>query len=617
VSFLAPLYLLLGAAAAVPLLLHLLRRRIGTTVEFPATRYLERAEQEHSAKLRLRNWLLMALRVLAVLLVAVAAARPVGRLGAGGHPPTALAVVLDNSLSTSAVVDGGPLLDRLRDEATRVLADAGPADRVWLVTADGRVSGGSASAVRAAVSRAEPLAGAGDLRAAVERGAELARGARLAASVVVVVSDGQATAWAAPADVGTTRTLLVAPPAGAPPANRSVVAAAARPVRWTPAGAVLAQIAGRDSATYRLTLTDRGGVGRTLARGTAAPGAEVVIRAQPAERGWLAGAVAVEPDELRGDDVRHFAVYVGGAPVVRADPSAGPFVSSAIATLAESRRVTPGERGAAAVAAAAAGVRLPAFLTAPEDPAALGAANQALERAGVPWRFGPARIGDAPVRFRGDSAEAAAGGAPVTASRRYALQPRGRAPADTLATAGGEPWIVAGEGYVLVASPLVPEATTFPVRAGFLPWLADVLAQRLGGSVGHVTAAAPGARVATPSGVDALEGPGGRREPVRGTVHSAPLRPGTYFWLRNGARAGALEVNPEAEESRLERLDERALRGRVRGAEVAVVARGGALADAAWRGEGRRPIGGPMLVAALVTLAAESLAARRVGHARR
>ena len=47
-SFLAPLWLLAGAAAAVPLLLHLLRRRIGARIEFPAVRYLLRAEREHS-----------------------------------------------------------------------------------------------------------------------------------------------------------------------------------------------------------------------------------------------------------------------------------------------------------------------------------------------------------------------------------------------------------------------------------------------------------------------------------------------------------------------------------------------------------------------------------------
>ena len=51
-SFLAPWFLLLGGAALVPLLIHLLRRRVGVQVEFPAARYLARAGQGHSRSLR-------------------------------------------------------------------------------------------------------------------------------------------------------------------------------------------------------------------------------------------------------------------------------------------------------------------------------------------------------------------------------------------------------------------------------------------------------------------------------------------------------------------------------------------------------------------------------------
>src|SRR6476646_2018866 len=76
-SFLAPLYLALGAFVAVPLIIHLLRRRVGVRVDFPAARYLARAEKEHSRTLRMRNLLLMLLRVLALVAVALAAARPV------------------------------------------------------------------------------------------------------------------------------------------------------------------------------------------------------------------------------------------------------------------------------------------------------------------------------------------------------------------------------------------------------------------------------------------------------------------------------------------------------------------------------------------------------------
>ncbi|MEA3245893.1 MAG: BatA domain-containing protein, partial [Gemmatimonadota bacterium] len=79
-TFLSPLALLLAAAVAVPLVLHLLRRRTGEHVEFPALRYLLRAQREFSRTLKLRNLLLMLIRVATVLALALAAARPVGRM---------------------------------------------------------------------------------------------------------------------------------------------------------------------------------------------------------------------------------------------------------------------------------------------------------------------------------------------------------------------------------------------------------------------------------------------------------------------------------------------------------------------------------------------------------
>jgi len=125
VSLLAPLALLLGLSAAVPLWLHLRHRKVEMRVEFPGVRYLLRAEQEHARELKVRNVLLMLLRVAIVLLVALAAASPMARFGVVGHGPTALAVVLDNSMSTGAVVNG-----------RSVLADLLPATKPRQITSD-------------------------------------------------------------------------------------------------------------------------------------------------------------------------------------------------------------------------------------------------------------------------------------------------------------------------------------------------------------------------------------------------------------------------------------------------------------------------------------------------
>jgi len=595
VGFLAPLWLLAGAAAAVPLLIHLMRRRIGTRIEFPAVRYLVRAEREHSRDLRLRNLLLMLLRVAAVLLIALAAAHPIIRMAGGGHARTALAVVLDNSLSTSAVAGGRPVLEQLQSRARDVLRRASQTDRLWVVTADGVVHGGSRDAVLDAAAHAEPFGGAGDLRAATQRAALLARSAALPAREIAIVTDGQATSWRDPLALGDLA-LHAYLPAAAAPANHATIAARAVPARWTPRGAVRARLLAPDSTAYRITLE-----GRTLARGIAARDEEIVVRAEPPERGWTAGTVELEPDELRGDDARHFAVWIGPAPSVSLHPSAGLFAHSALDALVQSGRATVG--GEIAFTPADEATTLPALLLPPSDAVRLGAANRALERLGVPWRFGAAIHGDATVRSS-DSTRSLEG---VTASLRYVLVRAGGERADTVATAGGAPWIVSGPRYVLVASPLAPPATTFPLHASFVPWLDDMLSQKLSGEEGTPHDAVPGERIARPAGVDALELPQGGTMTLTADTLAAPARAGTYFFLRGTTRVGALVVNPEPSESELERLTRQALAEKLGTRATNVFTDSTAFAASVLSAAPQRPLVAPLLVIAAAVLLAESL----------
>jgi hypothetical protein len=601
-GFLAPLWLLAGAAAAVPLLIHLMRRRAGARIEFPAVRYLVRAEREHSRDLRLRNLLLMLLRVAAVLLITLAAARPIIRMAGGGHARTALAIVLDNSLSTSAVVAGRPVLQQLQARARDVLRRASAADRVWLVTADGAVHGGSRDALLDAAAHTEPFGGAGDLRAATSRAELLVRAAALPAKEVVVLTDGQATSWSnalSMSDLPLHAFLPVAPA----PANHAVIAVRAIPARWTPRGAVRARLLASDSATYRITLE-----GRTLARGIAARDEEILLRAEPPERGWNAGTVELEPDELRGDDVRHFAVWVGPAPAVALHPLAGAFAHSALDALVQSGRAAIGNEIAFAPADEA--TKLPALLVAPTDPVKLGAANRALEKLGIPWRFGAAAHGESVVRAS-DSTRSLEG---VTVASRYALTRSASAVSaassdrsDTIATAGGSPWIVAGAGYVLVASPLAPPATTFPLHASFVPWLDDMLSQRLSGEGGIPREVAPGEQVARPTGADALELPEGGQITLSGETFAAPARAGTYFYVRGTTRVGALVVNPEPAESDLSRLTPQTFATRLGTRTADVFTDSTALSAAVLTAAPQRPLLAPLLLIAALTLLVETL----------
>ena len=107
-SFIHPLALLGLVAATIPALLHLLQRRIPPEIDFPPVRYLSVAERESARRLKLRHLLLLILRTALIVAIVLAAARPLVPLrGGGAHQPTAAVIILDNSPSSGAIVDGG------------------------------------------------------------------------------------------------------------------------------------------------------------------------------------------------------------------------------------------------------------------------------------------------------------------------------------------------------------------------------------------------------------------------------------------------------------------------------------------------------------------------------
>ncbi|MGH7754073.1 MAG: BatA domain-containing protein, partial [Gemmatimonadales bacterium] len=218
-GFLQPLVLLGLAAAAIPALLHLLERRVPPELDFPAVRYLAETERRHARRLKLRHLLLLILRTALVVLVVVAAARPVARGGravGGGHEPTALALVVDNSLSAGAVRDGVRALDRIRALARATLGETSAADRLWLVLADGVVRRESRDAILATLDRLEVDDRRLDLSAAVTAAARAVANEPRAREVQVL-SDLQATALGRARVPSGVRVLAVQPVS--PPAN--------------------------------------------------------------------------------------------------------------------------------------------------------------------------------------------------------------------------------------------------------------------------------------------------------------------------------------------------------------------------------------------------------------
>src|SRR6266487_3410958 len=102
-TFLQPAFLLGALAAAVPVIIHLIYRRRALVHRFPAVRFLLLADKRTARKFRLAQWLLLALRMLAICLLAFSLARPhltgSNVQAAALAPPQATVFLVDNSLS--------------------------------------------------------------------------------------------------------------------------------------------------------------------------------------------------------------------------------------------------------------------------------------------------------------------------------------------------------------------------------------------------------------------------------------------------------------------------------------------------------------------------------------
>jgi aerotolerance regulator-like protein/VWA domain-containing protein len=138
VSFLNPVFLFGLLAAAIPIVIHLFTRKRPREVRFPSLDFLSEVNQSEIRRLRLRQWLLLLLRTLAVAAIALAMSRPAleGSVGARSGAATTVVALLDVSGSMGAGTRGGTLLADGRRAVEDLLATLGPADELLLVPYD-------------------------------------------------------------------------------------------------------------------------------------------------------------------------------------------------------------------------------------------------------------------------------------------------------------------------------------------------------------------------------------------------------------------------------------------------------------------------------------------------
>jgi hypothetical protein len=200
-NFLNPLFLIGGLTAAVPILLHLIRREHARKIEFPTLMFLRRISKRTIRYQKLRHLLLLLLRVLALILIVLTFTRPYlgsnQKPAAIGRAATAHIILLDNSMSMGYQ----DRWQRAKSAAADIVRSSGPGDKFAVLEFSDR----TAALIELTSNSAEALSsiGAAELTDQSTRYGQALRAAETftldagtARRVIHLITDFQKSGWA-------------------------------------------------------------------------------------------------------------------------------------------------------------------------------------------------------------------------------------------------------------------------------------------------------------------------------------------------------------------------------------------------------------------------------------
>ncbi|MBI5597824.1 MAG: BatA domain-containing protein [Elusimicrobia bacterium] len=329
-DFLNPAALWLTPLAAAPLVLHLLSLRRARKLPFSDLSLLRRAHAKSLPAARLRQWLILAARCLALAALCLAFARPVVRGSASGEGPDAgmdLVVLLDTSWSMGARERGRTRFEAAQAAAAALTRLAGTAGRVAAAGASLGLDGPlvfarSPEEAAAALGRLKVGPRGTDLAAAAAEACRfLSADPRPRRRVVAVLSDNAASGmrgFAGRPGACAPETLLLGLAWDAPPLNAALLDA--EPVVPSAGGegprlSVRAALYGAGRRRVALDLVAGGRRAARRAAELSAGSAASYALALPTDAGpELWGRVELTSDTLEADDAWNFAMRLDPAP---------------------------------------------------------------------------------------------------------------------------------------------------------------------------------------------------------------------------------------------------------------------------------------------------------------
>ena len=323
-EFLNPFMLFALGAAAIPVIVHLFHFRRPRKVDFSSLTFVRELQKTTMQRVRLRQWLLLALRILAIVCLALAFARPslTGQMAGavGGAARSSAAFVLDNSLSMTLRDAEGEYFRQVREIVSGLLREFDERDEIFLRTTAGAPPPAGPLSPAAAIDAVGDIrvsAGGASTLEAVRSASEALQEATHPNREAYFATDMQASAFAdtlRAARVEGLRAYLL-PVGGRAQANVAVVDAridsriieVGHPARLS---ATLVNYSDEPVEGYVASVFLEG---RRLAQATAdlppREPTDVSFALTPPAAGWLAGAVEIPEDAYAADDRRYFTLH--------------------------------------------------------------------------------------------------------------------------------------------------------------------------------------------------------------------------------------------------------------------------------------------------------------------
>lgn len=327
-SFLAPFTLIGLALLALPVLIHLLVRRRARRIDFPSLRFLRETPSFRLYPRRVRQPLLLALRLAALALIVLGLARPFISLGARSRHTRVILIDASLSMSTRGRAEAA------REQARLILNKLEAGESVGLIAfSSGASVLAEATTDREALTRAlqsyEPTGGAADYSAGLDAAAAMLQRVGPGTAEIDLISDFQQSGLSARSleSAQTAVAARVVPYAVGAEIERNAFLTDESVMRGA-GGVVL-------SATEIVSEAD--GQTGTLRAWTidAGKGARPDLEWRTESNGQITGvAKASAPDDFDADDGRFFAFAPprdNRALLVETDTGgAGPYLSAAL-----------------------------------------------------------------------------------------------------------------------------------------------------------------------------------------------------------------------------------------------------------------------------------------------